>query len=388
MKRNLDQINQVGIVADDLTSAADGAGAFLARGYLPRVCRQKHSGDDRPVVSVDTGSRLLGEAEAAHATATAILAFAERDVLYKTVDSTLRGHLRAEITAAFKASGRPRMVIAPAFPAAGRTTFNGVQLLNGQPVSQTAYGKDPVHPARTSSIRDLIDPNLGKIVTLPFRLGDDEVGSTIADAQVVIVDANSQAMLNRRVAAIAGHGPALWVGSPGMAEALAACTPPVASTGIATDWEADRVLVLIGSANHVSHVQGEALGSVGACVAHTANAIDGEAPVTCLRAPKECVADPSTVLTALLNEAEIVLSRHRYDAVIATGGETMDALMARLSIYSFTLVREIEPGFPLGRARLADGRSLLLAMKAGGFGSAMTLCNAVNTLLGIGRNCA
>lgn len=388
MKQTLDQTKRIGVVADDLTSAADGASAFLARGYFPRICRRQHDGDAGPLVSVDTGSRMLDEAEAAQATAIATEALAGRDVLYKTIDSTLRGHIRAEITAAFKASGRPRLVIAPAFPAAGRTTFNGVQLLNGQPVSETAYGRDPVHPARTSHIEDLVDPNLGKVAILPLCAGDGEVGPTIAGAQVVIVDANSQAVLNRRVAAIAGHGPALWVGSPGMAEALAACVPSVPPTGIATGCEADRVLVLVGSANHVSHIQGDALGSAGASVVHTANAIDGELPIACLRAPKERVVNPSAVLAALLNEAEIALSRHRYDAVIATGGETMDALMERLSIHSFTLMREIEPGFPLGQARFADGRSILLAMKAGGFGSAMTLCNAANAILGFKRNYA
>ena len=55
--------------------------------------------------------------------------------------------------------------------------------------------------------------------------------------------------------------------------------------------------------------------------------------------------------------------------MIATGGDTMDAILDLLNVREFEILQELDPGFPLGLARLGDGRSLLLAMKAGGFGS-------------------
>lgn len=385
MEQTIDRRERIGIVADDLTSAADGASAFLARGYAPLICRQEHPATRELLVSIDTGSRMLDEAAAGQATGRAVAALAKRTTLYKTIDSTLRGHIRSEIAAAFRASGRKHLVIAPAFPAAGRTTISGIQLLDGMPVAETAYGRDPVHPAGTSTIKDLIEPGLGRVVIVPADLAEVEIGRHVADAPVVILDATSQAMLNRRVAALAPRGSTLWVGSPGMAEALATIVPSTPATHTPQANALARVLVLVGSANPVSHEQCDRLAATGVAIADRSAEIDTEASVACLRAPQNRSSDPATVLTTLIDEAMTTLSRQRYDAVIATGGETMNALMERLSIRSFTLLREIEPGFPLGRALFPSGRVLLLAMKAGGFGSVETLRHAADTVLDIGR---
>lgn len=386
MEQTIDRRERIGIVADDLTSAADGAAAFLARGYAPLVCRQEHLATRELLVSIDTGSRMLDAAAAEKATGRTIAALARRTTLYKTIDSTLRGHIRSEIAAAFRASGRKYLVIAPAFPAAGRTTVGGIQLLDGVPVANTTYGSDPMHPADTSAIRGLIEPGLGRVAVVPADLAEAGIAGHIAGAPVVILDATSQATLNRRVAALAPRGSTLWVGSPGMAEALATIVPSAPATHTPQENKLARVLVLVGSANPVSHEQCDRLASAGIPVTGRSAEIDIEASVACLRAPQGRSADPSTVLTTLINEALTTLSRQRYDAVIATGGETMNALMERLSIRSFTLLREIEPGFPLGRAQFPSGRVLLLAMKAGGFGSAETLRHAADTILGIGKD--
>ena len=83
----------------------------------------------------------------------------------------------------------------------------------------------------------------------------------------------------------------------------------------------------------------------------------------------------------LAEQAAAAVARHDYDAVIATGGETMAAILDRLGISRFILTRELEPGFPVGRAERADGSSLTIAMKAGGFGSPSTLLDAARDLL-------
>jgi uncharacterized protein YgbK (DUF1537 family) len=60
----------------------------------------------------------------------------------------------------------------------------------------------------------------------------------------------------------------------------------------------------------------------------------------------------------------------------------MAAVLDRIGIVSFTLIRELEPGFPVGRAERSDGTPLTLAIKAGGFGSPATLLHAAAALLG------
>ena len=142
----------IAVLADDLTSAADGAAPFVARGLTASIGRGQLPRQAAAVVAVDSGSRSATSSQAFERVARLTDRLASRAVLYKTVDSTLRGHIAEELEACFAASGRKSLVFAPAFPQAGRTTVGGIQLVDGIPVSESAYGHDPVHPARHSAL--------------------------------------------------------------------------------------------------------------------------------------------------------------------------------------------------------------------------------------------
>ena len=129
------------------------------------------------------------------------------------------------------------LVFAPAFPAAGRTTVGGVQLVDGIPVSETIYGRDPVHPARHSRLIDLVPSSIGS---------------------VVILDAATQEELDAQIEALPQPESILWVGSPGMAAALAKRLAPGRPCGPTAVASGD-ILVAIGSANPRSHRQADAI---------------------------------------------------------------------------------------------------------------------------------
>lgn len=331
----------VGILADDLTSAADGAAPFVARGHDAMIGRREIPLVDSSVVAVDSGSRSMSASQAATRVEGLTAQLATRDVLYKTVDSTLRGNVSAELKASFKASGRKMLVFAPAFPSAGRTTVGGIQLVDGIPVSETIYGRDPVHPARHSRLIELVPSSLGR---------------------VVILDAATQDELDTQIEALPQPESILWAGSPGMAAALAKRLVPWRPCGPTTRAGGD-ILVAIGSANPRSHRQ--------------ADAITQEPGVTLLRAPLARRDEPAAVLRQIAQDASNLLRGGGFDTVIATGGDTMEAILDHLGIQAFEILREIEPGFPLCRGTLDDGRNLLIAMKAGGFGDDDALCRAI-----------
>lgn len=332
----------VGILADDLTSAADGAAPFVARGQRAMIGRRGMPLVERTVVAVDSRSRSLSAPQAATRVASLTARLATRDVLYKTVDSTLRGNVSAELEASFRTSDRKMLVFAPAFPAAGRTTVGGVQLVDGIPVSETIYGRDPVHPARHSRLIDLVPSSIGS---------------------VVILDAATQEELDARIAALPEPESILWVGSPGMAAALAKRLAPAGRPCEPAAGAGGHVLVAVGSANPRSHRQ--------------ADRIAQEPGVTLLRAPLARHDDPAEILHRIAQDAAERLRGGGFDAVIATGGDTMEAILDRIGIEAFEILREIEPGFPLGRAALDDERDLLIAMKAGGFGDDDALRRAI-----------
>lgn len=335
----------IGILADDLTSAADGAAPFVARGHRAMIGRHAVPRGHAAVTAVDSRSRSMSATEAAAQVSHFASQLASNHILYKTVDSTLRGHVRVELEAAFKASGRQMLVFAPAFPAAGRTTIGGIQLVDGIPVADSLYGQDPVHPARHSRLTDLVPASIGN---------------------AVILDATTQAELDAQVEALPEPGSILWVGSPGMAAALARRFAPAAQPHANFAPLSSDILIAIGSANPASHRQADVIG-----------AMPG---VTLLRAPIARDTDPATVLDRIAADAANHLRQRPFGAVIATGGDTLEAILDRLGISAFEILREFEPGFPLGRAELEGGRSLLLAMKAGGFGDDHALRRAIEFL--------
>jgi len=106
---------KVAIVADDLTGALDAAAPFARRGLATRVACLAGAlpaalSEPADVVAVNTASRHLS-ADVAAAAVTAAgreIAAAAPDILFKKIDSTLRGQAVPETVALMEASRRGR----------------------------------------------------------------------------------------------------------------------------------------------------------------------------------------------------------------------------------------------------------------------------------------
>ncbi|MFC9535161.1 four-carbon acid sugar kinase family protein [Streptomyces sp. NPDC057717] len=124
-------------LADDLSGAAETACALGGPVRLSLTAADVAESAAAHDLVVDLDTRHLPTAEAAHAVRTALRAAQAGPprLLYKKVDSQLRGHLAAE-TAAY-AEEAEAVVIAPALPAAGRTVTDGVVHVNGVPLHRT-----------------------------------------------------------------------------------------------------------------------------------------------------------------------------------------------------------------------------------------------------------
>ncbi|MDC7716580.1 four-carbon acid sugar kinase family protein [Vogesella sp. DC21W] len=340
-KQNL----QISVLADDLTSAADGAAPFVEAGFRATLGRGQLPSRLASVVTVDSGARSASPQDAAAMVAHLTRQLAPRPLLYKTVDSTLRGHVTVELEACFKASGRKTVVFAPAFPAAGRTTIGGIQYVDGVPVAESVYGCDPVHPAQHSALAALLPDCI---------------------PHAILLDACTQDELDAQVAAVADPESVLWVGSPGMAIALAKRFAPKQATPQVTPFIPGDPLVVIGSANPRSQQQ--------------ADYLQQRTGVALLRAPGLRLSNPIEVLQHLAQAAAQTLSDPRFGALMVSGGDTMAAILDHLDIQEFEVLQELAPGFPLGHAMLPQGRTLLLAMKAGGFGGDDALEHALKQL--------
>jgi 4-hydroxythreonine-4-phosphate dehydrogenase len=371
------------IVADDLSGAADCGIACTVAG-LDTVVLLDAAGDPvrADVIAVDADTRRKPTAEAAAATARIVHTHAvPGQILFKKLDSTLRGNVGAEIAAALAARRALHAdavaIMAPAFPATGRTTSGGHQLLHGVRLEHTELWKaeriaGEAHiPAmlaaaglRATAIHlDVVRDTF----RLPAALSEAAIGH-----DVIVCDADAEADLQAIATASMGLGPGtVWAGSAGLARHLPAAAglqrhrplePPPPCAG--------PLLFVVGSASRVSREQ----------VAQLAAAPDVElvtVPPAVLRAgAADWHAWRTAVETALaaghdtvvllgseggVNLAEglplclalaalVAPCADRAGALVLTGGETARAVLLALGATGLRLAGELEPGVPLSTA--------------------------------------
>lgn len=396
---------KVGILADDLTSATDGAAPFVSKGHRCVVftdCWQSPS-EDVAIISVNKASRTASVEDAVKRAAKVAATLASADILYNTVDSTIRGHLAAEITSALVASGRSLAVLAPAFPEGGRTTEGGRQLLRGVPLENTEFANDPLHPVRDSHIRALFAGLSDADVRLMDLAATRALkpGDLAADGRTLLIaDAVMQEDLALLVRSAKDPKSILWCGSPGLAIALAEHVGRAdAKPAAAVSGEASLSLFVVGSVNPLSREQCCGLTNA-AQVRHIV--IDGEqASRSPVFAARNAVAqldvrsgsggdivlttpggsgslNPRTIAVALGHAAREIIKRHPVTGLFLTGGDTAESVLGELEIGSLELMGEIEPGIPIGRT--AGSHPIHVITKAGGFGSPQVLQKSAEVL--------
>ncbi len=393
---------KIGILADDLTSATDGASPFVERGLSCIVFTEHNQGvlRDAQVISVNKASRTASASVAAERTRRATEALADADILYVTVDSTIRGHLSIEVTAALTASGRSVVIFAPAFPDGGRTTEGGRQLLHGVPLEETDFANDPLHPVTNSHVRAHF-PGFPES-TVRF-IGLEELRSltsgslTLDDRTLLIVDAVCQSDLNHLVKTVRDPRSILWCGSPGLAIALAGSLDILSgnhrsSTGLN--------LFVIGSVNPQSREQCSRLIKAGAALQividadlashspeHAANdaiaqfGLSSSGNVILTSSKGSPSVNPRVIATALGAAARELISAHHFTGLFLTGGDTAESVLRELGIGALDLLGEIEPGIPIGRTTGSD--PIHIITKAGGFGSPDVLQKSADVLRGL-----
>ena len=330
------------LLADDLTGACDAAVHFALRGYRTVASVSLAERDlDADVLAVSTDSRdfdreaireLLSEAGR-------IWAGAPPRVLFKKIDSTLRGNAGMEIGAAMEAFGCDRAVITPAFPALGRIVRDGWLCLPRDPDFQPILGTDWLRSQ-----------------------GLDCGG------RMVWADAATDRDLDRIVADfLKPGGRILWAGSGGLAAAVARALPPGRHGRPAACTARGPVLFCVGSDHKVTVAQEEAL-------------VRGRRAV---RVPGES-GGPEQVIAALGRGEQVVLTIPRgrvpagriaeligaapAAALLLTGGDTASLVCRAMGAGRIELIDQIVPGLPVGVLRGGELDGLPVATKSGGFG--------------------
>jgi uncharacterized protein YgbK (DUF1537 family) len=211
------------IIADDLTGANDTG-----------VQLKKHNIDvdvllfpteevvDSSVV-IDSESRILNPNEAytkVKSLTEKILSCNEFNIVYKKIDSTLRGNVAEEIKAIMDVYHPDVVLVAPAYPKIKRTTKNGIHFLNEKPLMETEIAHDPLTPVWTDNIKDLLGGKLGSEVS-SYSVDNLEEMTRLPDSKIQLFDITADSHL-QHLKELAFHDKRkiLYVGSAGLAEYL------------------------------------------------------------------------------------------------------------------------------------------------------------------------
>lgn len=148
----------IAVIADDLTGAAELAGIGLDY-QLKTVVNttvEINCNADLLIIATDTRSLKATEAKTkVHELTRQVMALKPR-LLYKKIDSVLRGHVLDEVSSHLEASGLKRALIIPGNPEHGKRVVNGTYYYKNIPVHLSNYSVDPDFPATSSNVRTML----------------------------------------------------------------------------------------------------------------------------------------------------------------------------------------------------------------------------------------
>jgi D-threonate/D-erythronate kinase len=376
-----------GIIADDVTGALD-TGVQFAQSGLSAVLLIGEEKIHASVQVISTNSRNEDAEFAVQAVRAACNRLPDRR-LFKKIDSTLRGHIAAEIEAVLAASGCQKAVICPAVIEAGRVTRDGQLWVGGQLIHESAF-RDPKWPASTSNIAALIGAPVANV-------SEQEVGKGVSaliekveqtSEHLVAVDAASLEDLETIGKAAAASG---WLpcGALGLARAWSrAVLGHEAEPAAALPSANGPLLVVIGSLNPRTRAQTSRLSEKHGCPVFEITGEDHggiEQQIV-----KELAANRTVIVrTPLLERVDAQLENfgHRHPAVrrlaemtekvvkevkigglLISGGDTTLAVLSTLRTSAIKIIGELHVGVPIGQLIGGTGSGLPVITKAGGFG--------------------
>jgi uncharacterized protein YgbK (DUF1537 family) len=343
--------SRIVLLADDLTGACDASAAFLQSGHSVRVWFGTSVQFSAPesVQAFNTNSRALSPGHAGRVVAQAATALGSdpNSLFFKKVDSAARGPFTAEILAAHRALKTRAVLLAPAFPSAGRTVREGI--LEIQDASGEHKEINLVH----------LFPFTAKGRVINISSPSELEPAIDSGKSILICDSTTQADLES-LARVADKLPGLlYAGSAGLAQALARLDSARITPALVPS--VSRTLLVAGSAHPATKLQFETLDP---------DRFDG---LSVLR------------ISGHLFAKGRIRSRFKSfnpEALILTGGETAMLAVQALEADSFILQGELAPGIPWGLMQGGAAHGCIVVTKSGGFGSPTVFSDILAALRG------
>ncbi|MCZ8042465.1 MAG: four-carbon acid sugar kinase family protein [Beijerinckiaceae bacterium] len=407
----------LGVIADDMTGATDVALMLNRSGMrtvqtigVPRP-GQALPEADAVVVALKSRTNPVAEAVAdSLAACEALLAAGARQILFKycsTFDSTAQGNIGPVADALAQRLGAGLAIVCPAFPANGRSIYQGYLFVGAVQLHESSMKDHPLTPMRDSSLIRLMGAQTAGAVGLvdyaTVLAGAGAVKArfaALADQGVryVVTDALTNADLMVLGEAVADHK--LLTGGSGIAmglpqnfrragllperEIAASLAAPKGRAGIisgscstATRGQIRRAIeagypalkvdpmALVSGTQDASKLADWALAQA-ADTPFLLYSSDDPAEVAAIQKKLGRERAGETVEHAFAQTAAL-LAEGGVSRLLVAGGETSGAVVQGLGIGLLEIGPEIDPGVPW--TRVAQGRDMVIALKSGNFGA-------------------
>ena len=319
------------VIADDLTGACDAAVPFALRGLGVRVSLDFQGVFGRiDVLAISTESRD-GDLASFRKALDRLPALRPR-ILFKKIDSTLRGNAGPEVAAALDAFGCHVAVVTPAFPAMGRVVEAGYLRVDGD------FGFVPIE--------------------LAAHFGDRPARFALRDAAC---DAHLDAIVRE---GLASGERILWAGSAGLAAALARATQAGSPSAMA--FEPAPAIFCLGSGHAVTMEQQARLVGQRAAALFVAETVRNEAISEALEQGRHVVLRIQRGHTSAARVREVLAVAA--GPLVLCGGDTASLVCRALDIRAIDLRQEVAAGIPCGAIEGGPFDGMPVVTKSGGFG--------------------
>ncbi|UHL64082.1 hypothetical protein LSG25_19015 [Paralcaligenes sp. KSB-10] len=402
------------VVADDLTGAADAAVALAGAKYSAEIFLDPTLAynTDRVVTAVDLDTRRMPPTEAARTIASFFATRQAGDtLLFKKLDSTLRGHVGAELDALQQAIAPQRtpqqppalFIVAPAHPLLGRAFINGKLELKDASAEPGGPGRDSPPSNEAVSIRSQLESFGFDCTCLAIEnLQGSDIQETAKLVQhaatgpkpALLCDARTVDDMRRIVAAaLAARTRCIWVGSGGLASVLSEFLPGPDLAEIQAypgkKTSPGSTLFLVGSFSATARRQIQELSKttqvqllpltideVAGHPEHSAEhlidkAITNQQDMAVYIDPKQSLRPDLSPAYAARMAALIAPRLGQLGALVCCGGDTTRALFDKLQLTHLQAHNTHEPGVTHVYSR--HWPQLPILIKAGAFGDAQTL---------------
>lgn len=421
------------IIADDLTGGADAGAQFAKRGRKTLLISFERGGSApfavppaQEVLVINTHSRGQSPEQAAETISALLKSFAPGDfpILFKKIDSTLRGNIGAEIDAILGEMNLPLCFLTPSYPEQNRFLKAGMMMVGEKPVALTEAATDAASPVHESDVASLLARQTslptGRIDLADVSSGTESLRRAVArrrkaGSRIIAFDAVSrQDLAAIAEAAFAMETMPLLAGSAGLAGEVARILAPVQSQAEPKRQRTFRHLMIIGgSASALAHAQLQRLQDGGLPAFELPrNLISGNSGTETEGRRKLArwmgrtlaggsvifrtfterwtgngdggISIPQRIADVMADAALETLREARVDAgglaLILTGGDTAQGVLKLLNHRGIELEGEPLEGVAQGNLCGGPWDGLTVVTKAGAFGNGETLKRIVERL--------